>query len=116
MTQPTLRHRNHTGLVEAYSRRRSTCAESVLTALLALASKPAAEIDAVDVGAGTGIWTRMLARAGCRSAVAVEPNDEMRRFGAEKFTEFLDYVEKRVSDLSTIKATYLTYAWAARRG
>jgi SAM-dependent methyltransferase len=31
-----------------------------------------------DVGAGTGIWTEMLLRAGCRSVFAVEPNDAMR--------------------------------------
>jgi ubiquinone/menaquinone biosynthesis C-methylase UbiE len=82
MTQPTLQHGDYTGLGEAYSRYRAAYAENVLTALLALAGKPAAEIDAVDVGAGTGIWTRMLARAGCRSVIAVEPNNEMRRFGA----------------------------------
>ena len=77
MTQPTLQHGNYTGLGEAYSRYRPAYAENVLTALLALAGKPAAEIDAVDIGAGTGIWTRMLARAGCRSVIAVEPNNDI---------------------------------------
>ena len=68
----------HWTLVEAYSMCLPTYAESVLTALLALTGKPAAEIDVVDVGAGTGIWTRMLARAGCWFVIAVEPNGEIR--------------------------------------
>ena len=43
-------------------------------------------------------------------------NDVQVQLGAEKFAEFLDYVEKRVRDLSTIEATYLTRVRAARRG
>ena len=34
-----------------------------------------------DVGAGTGIWTRMVAAKGVKSARAVEPNDDMRSNG-----------------------------------
>ncbi|HEY0167694.1 MAG TPA: class I SAM-dependent methyltransferase [Jatrophihabitans sp.] len=53
----------------------------MLAALLGLFSRPPAELDAVDVGAGTGIWTRCLADAGFRSVTAVEPNADMRRAG-----------------------------------
>lgn len=35
-----------------------------------------------DIGAGTGIWTSILANRGIR-CIAVEPNDEMRREGIE---------------------------------
>jgi ubiquinone/menaquinone biosynthesis C-methylase UbiE len=42
-----------------------------------------AGIDAVDIGAGTGIWTRSLAARGLRSVLAVEPNDDMRAQGIE---------------------------------
>jgi ubiquinone/menaquinone biosynthesis C-methylase UbiE len=35
------------------------------------------------VGAGTGIWTRILASRGLRSVVAVEPNDDMRGQGVD---------------------------------
>ena len=45
--------------------------------------RDAASIDAADIGAGTGIWTRMLAARGLRSVVAVEPNDDMRGQGIE---------------------------------
>lgn len=41
---------------------------------------PAGRLVVVDVGAGTGISSRLLADRGCR-VIAVEPNDEMRRAG-----------------------------------
>ncbi|HEY9403646.1 MAG TPA: class I SAM-dependent methyltransferase [Pyrinomonadaceae bacterium] len=42
-----------------------------------------------DVGAGTGIWTEMLLRAGgCRTVFAVEPNDAMRAEAENSLGEF----------------------------
>lgn len=70
-----------TGLAKDYSRHRPDYCPSVLKALLGLLDKPAAEIDFVDVGAGTGIWTRMVLNSGVRSVTAVEPNDDMRNNG-----------------------------------
>lgn len=70
-----------TGLAENYSKYRPAYSESVLTALLSLLGKPVAAVDFVDVGAGTGIWTRMVAQRGTRSATAIEPNDDMRGHG-----------------------------------
>ena len=55
MSRPTLSHGDFTGLASDYSKYRPGYSESVLTGLLALAGKPPSEIDAVDVGAGTGI-------------------------------------------------------------
>jgi SAM-dependent methyltransferase len=81
MSRPALVHGDFTGLASDYSKHRPGYSESVLTALLALVAKPPQEIDAVDIGAGTGIWTRMLAGRGLRSVVAVEPNDDMRAHG-----------------------------------
>jgi SAM-dependent methyltransferase len=74
-------HGDFTGLASDYSKFRPGYSESVLAALVALVDKPPSEIDAVDVGANTGIWTRMLAASGLRSVVAVEPNDDMRAHG-----------------------------------
>jgi SAM-dependent methyltransferase len=74
-------HGDFSGLADDYSKYRPGYSGSVLTALLALVGKPASAIDAADVGAGTGIWTRMLAARGLRSVTAVEPNDDMRRHG-----------------------------------
>lgn len=70
-----------TGLATDYSLHRPDYCRSVLNALLALLNKPTAEVDFVDVGAGTGIWTRMVYSAGVRSVTAVEPNDDMRQNG-----------------------------------
>ena len=81
MTQAPMKHGDFTALAGDYARYRPGYAPSVVTALLALVGRPAAEIDAADVGAGTGIWTMMLAARGLRSVVAVEPNDKMRRQG-----------------------------------
>ena len=80
MTQ-TLKAGDFTGLAEDYSQHRPDYCPSVLKALLGLLAKPAAEVDFVDVGAGTGIWTRMVNAAAVHSVTAVEPNDDMRRNG-----------------------------------
>lgn len=71
-----------TGLAREYSQHRPDYCSSVLKALLGLLDKPVAEVDFVDVGAGTGIWTRMVQAAGVRSVTAVEPNGDMRQVGA----------------------------------
>jgi ubiquinone/menaquinone biosynthesis C-methylase UbiE len=70
-----------TGLASDYSLNRPDYCQSVLKALLGILAKPIAAVDFVDVGAGTGIWTRMVEAAGVRSVTAVEPNDDMRGKG-----------------------------------
>lgn len=77
-----LKHGEFTGLAEDYSAYRPGYAPSVLDAVLGLLGRPAASMDAADIGAGTGIWTRMVAARGFRSVTAVEPNDDMRTVGA----------------------------------
>ena len=70
-----------TGLASDYSKNRPDYCQSVLHGLLGLLDKPVDEVDFVDVGAGTGIWTRMVLSAGVRSAIAIEPNTDMRNNG-----------------------------------
>ena len=72
---------DYTGLANGYSRHRPDYCPSVLDALLGLLNKPVADVDFVDVGAGTGIWTRMVYRKGVKSVTAIEPNDDMRVAG-----------------------------------
>lgn len=79
MTQ--LKSGDFTNLASDYSKHRPDYSRSVLNALIGLLDKPVNEIDFVDVGAGTGIWTRMVEGAGVRSAIAIEPNEEMRKNG-----------------------------------
>lgn len=68
-----------TRLASDYAKYRPDYSSTVLEALLAIVGKPREAIDAVDVGAGTGIWTRMLASSGLRSVTGIEPNDQMRQ-------------------------------------
>lgn len=77
----TLKSGDFTGLAQDYSQHRPDYCPSVLQALLGLLKKSSAEIDFVDVGAGTGIWTRMVNSVGVKSVTAVEPNDDMRSSG-----------------------------------
>ena len=71
---------NFSGLAANYSAYRPDYSESVLSALLGLFEKPSGELDFVDVGAGTGIWTRMVNERGIKTSTAVEPNLDMFRF------------------------------------
>lgn len=77
----TLKAGDFTGLASDYSQHRPDYCPSVLEGLLGLLGKPASTIDFVDVGAGTGIWTRMVFNRGVKSVTAVEPNDDMRANG-----------------------------------
>ena len=70
-----------------YSLNRPDYSESVLKALLGMIGVPVNEIDYADVGAGTGIWTRMVDSMGVRSTTAVEPNDDMRGYGIKDSEE-----------------------------
>ena len=64
-----------------YSKNRPDYSPSVLDALIDLLDKSNREIDFADVGAGTGIWTRMVYHKGLKSVVAIEPNNEMLNQG-----------------------------------
>lgn len=77
----TLKHGDFTSLAEDYSKYREGYAPSVVSALTGLLGGSTETCDAVDVGAGTGIWSRMLAGAGFRSVTSVDPNDAMRGIG-----------------------------------
>lgn len=81
--QKKMRQGSFTGLAENYSKYRPDYSESVLLSLLALLRKPINEIDFVDVGAGTGIWSRKVTEHSVKSAISIEPNDDMRKYGIE---------------------------------
>lgn len=81
MTPTLIKHGNFDSLAGDYAQYRPGYSPSIVTAVLALVGRPVHEVDAADIGAGTGIWTRMLAAQDLRSVTAVEPSDEMRRNG-----------------------------------
>jgi SAM-dependent methyltransferase len=76
-----MKHGDFTGLAGDYAKFRPGYAPQVANAILSYSGHDAASVDAADIGAGTGIWTRMLAARGLRTVVAVEPNDDMREQG-----------------------------------
>jgi len=65
------------GLAKNYSKYRVGYSETVLNILVNSLSKPITEIDFLDVGAGTGIWTRMVNQKSTKSSIAIEPNLDM---------------------------------------
>ena len=64
------------GVAATYARYRPSYPQAAIALLLDGLPKPA---DVVDVGAGTGIASRLFAAAGAR-VIAIEPSIEMRRF------------------------------------
>lgn len=71
---------DYTGLAETYQRFRVGYSDRVLRDIAALLPVDRAAACVLDVGAGTGIWTRQLAAFFGR-CTALEPNDDMRRAG-----------------------------------
>lgn len=75
-----MRHGDFTNVAEGYAKYRPDYSALVLQALLRYVQADRVGFTAADVGAGTGIWTKMLSESGlvCH---AVEPNDSMREQG-----------------------------------
>ncbi len=67
-----------TGLGKKYAENRPNYSNTVLNASLGILAKAPNELIVADIGAGTGIWTRMISQAGVKKIYAVEPNDDMR--------------------------------------
>ena len=63
----SIKHGDFSLLAENYSKYRPGYSEDILELVLTKVGKPISELDFVDVGAGTGIWTRMVAEAACRT-------------------------------------------------
>ena len=70
-----------TGLASNYSKYRPDYSKSVLDAIKGLIRKNQSEINFVDVGAGTGIWSRMVYESGVKNIISVEPNEDMYKMG-----------------------------------
>lgn len=72
---------NFTTLADNYSKYRPHYSQTVLDSLLGYTGSSAETF--LDVGAGTGLWTRMLAKTTNKEVMAVEPCDEMRLNGIQ---------------------------------
>ena len=79
-TAAAIQHGNFDILADDYAKYRPGYSDDVLSAILSLIPKQSEKIEFADVGAGTGIWSRLVANRGCRTT-AVEPSDPMRAAG-----------------------------------
>ena len=70
-----------TGLGNQYSKNRPDYSKTVLKSLINILQKPIGNVDFVDIGAGTGIWTRMVCELGPKTAIAIEPIKDMMENG-----------------------------------
>jgi ubiquinone/menaquinone biosynthesis C-methylase UbiE len=68
-------------LAKAYSQSRPGYSENVLSGILGYLNIPLYELEIVDVGAGTGIWSRVLNHRTKQEVLSVEPNIEMLNQG-----------------------------------
>ena len=68
-----MRHGDFSLSTDDYSKYRPDYAPIILKSVIGLIDKSLKEIDAADIGAGTGIWTRMLDGYEFKSIKAVEP-------------------------------------------
>lgn len=77
-----MKHGDFTKLAENYVKYRPAYSPFVLDSFLGLFPGEREAITGADIGAGTGIWTKMLANRGI-TMHAVEPNDAMRTEGMQ---------------------------------
>jgi ubiquinone/menaquinone biosynthesis C-methylase UbiE len=108
----TIAHGDYTSLAKDYSTYRTGYSGLVLKGILSFVGKPPGDIDFVDVGAGTGIWARMVSKKGCRTT-AVEPNEEMRKQGirdSERTDIFWTKGDAESTGLSENSADLITMA------
>jgi ubiquinone/menaquinone biosynthesis C-methylase UbiE len=76
-----MQHGNFTGLGKSYAENRPDYSQEILDIALNKIDKNVGKLDVIDIGAGTGIWTRMISSRQVNSIVAIEPNDDMRQNG-----------------------------------
>ncbi|OFX14066.1 MAG: methyltransferase [Alphaproteobacteria bacterium RIFOXYD12_FULL_60_8] len=76
-----MKHGDYTNLANNYASHRPGYAPVVRNILMSLPGKPISDMSVADVGAGTGIWTRMMADLMPKTILGVEPNDAMRGEG-----------------------------------
>lgn len=81
LAQNKMKAGDFTTLAQNYSKYRPGYAEHAISAILGVINKPSFNLNFVDVGAGTGIWTRLVSKRGFKNVIAIEPNDAMRNEG-----------------------------------
>ena len=70
-------------LANNYKKYRPSYNKHIVKAIVNATNKKPGTINAADIGAGTGIFTKCLIDAGIKRVLAVEPNENMRSAGTD---------------------------------
>ena len=92
-------------LADDYAKYRPSYSQTIAKVILGLSDRPRSLINAADIGAGTGIWSRVMQKEGVSSLFAVEPNDEMRSRG-EAVSSGITWI-KGTAEKTTLKTQSL---------
>ena len=87
MPHTPMQQGDFTALAKSYAKYRSGYSSQVARALFSYVRADRPGFTAADVGAGTGIWSRIMLEAGLR-CICIEPNDAMRTEGIEHTWSF----------------------------
>jgi len=87
-----------TKLANNYAKYRPSYNSSVVMTILKSLDKELLSINAADVGAGTGIFTKCLLDAGVQNLVAVEPNNRMREHGIKFLNNDVKFLSGSAED------------------
>ncbi len=79
----SLKHGNFTGLANNYSKYRPSYSSIVTQVIFDQFEKPKNNLDIIDIGAGTGIWTREMAKINPKTIKGIEPNADMFKHAQE---------------------------------
>jgi ubiquinone/menaquinone biosynthesis C-methylase UbiE len=110
-TEPTKRFTNRAANYAAYRPKYPAAVLEFMRAELGLNTSSVV----ADVGAGTGIWTEMLLRSGCRIVFAVEPNDAMRAEAESSLGRFPNFESVTgTAEATTLAAASVDFATAAQ--
>ena len=82
-----------TDLADDYTKFRPSYNNDVVDIILKSTGKNPKAIKAADIGAGTGIFTKQLIKAGVNSVIAVEPNEKMREAGVKFLGEDVRFLD-----------------------
>lgn len=103
---------DYTAAAETYAKYRPGYSPLILEALLCYIAKKPANLVVADIGAGTGIWTTMLAERNLQ-CFAVEPNDAMRKQGIKMTKNLKIEWRKGSAEKTALKTKSIDWVTAA---
>ncbi len=97
---------DYSGLANDYMKYRPSYNKEIVNIIVNSVKENRALIKAVDIGAGTGIFTKCLADASIKRIAAVEPNDDMRKAGIQFLGEEVKFLNGRAENTGIKNANF----------